>query len=455
MKKFFTLIAVALVAFSASAQEYEGAKDVVTNGNIAYDKAINDGDFSLYPEDKLVNFVVNEWVDGVKRAVSTARVAVDPDDNRFEPGGKNRTVNYCIKVSSRDTSGDPWDSQFFVTLGSDESQYLKEGDKVQLKMKIKADKAAKASTQAHANSGNYNWYVGIGDINFTTEWKEYASDEITLSSQQAFGQNGDKVGFGTIAINLAELKEANNYYFDDIQLFVNKQVTKEINWQNIYENDGTDLSTLSVKYFKNYTDAAKSVDGAIAVANLDPDKDYWGTYTDNYSNEEVREVKVTNDWDTQFLISLPYELKKGEKVKVSFKYKADVAAQAQVQAHKAIPEPGAIEGKDGYGGTYIGSFGLGDIRFTTEWQPIEKVVSVSTETIQSICFNLEVNNYRAINTYYFDDIVVAVDEDNVPTSINTTKAVKATNAIYNVAGQQLKSLQKGLNIVNGEKVYVK
>ena len=41
------------------------------------------------------------------------------------------------------------------------------------------------------------------------------------------------------------------------------------------------------------------------------------------------------------------------------------------------------------------------------------------------------------------------------TSITEAKAQKVAKAIFNVAGQQIKSLQKGLNIVDGKKIFVK
>ena len=42
------------------------------------------------------------------------------------------------------------------------------------------------------------------------------------------------------------------------------------------------------------------------------------------------------------------------------------------------------------------------------------------------------------------------------TAINEVNATPAAaKTIFNAAGQQLKSLQKGLNIVNGKKFYVK
>ena len=262
-------------------------------------------------------------------------------------------------------------------------------------------------------------------------------------------------------MNLSVFKEANKYYFDDISFkYEELEVSAEDEPQPekpsgyyIYENDGTGLSTLSVKYFKNYTDAAKSVDGAIVVTSLDPDKSYADLYTDGV---EGSEVKLANDWDTQFLITLPYAIPGGEKFHLYFRYKADERATGQTQVHTAAPAPGAIEGVDGYEGTYIHYSFFGNLTFTPNWKWYNEVVTVPTESdkkggLQSIAFNLNVLR-KSIN-YYFDDIIVAVDE--LPTAISTFKAEKSSKAIYNVAGQQIKALQKGLNIVNGEKVYVK
>ena len=46
-------------------------------------------------------------------------------------------------------------------------------------------------------------------------------------------------------------------------------------------------------------------------------------------------------------------------------------------------------------------------------------------------------------------------EEDITTRISSVENVATTKAIFNIAGQQIKSLQKGLNIVNGKKIYVK
>jgi hypothetical protein len=354
-------------------------------------------------------------------------------------------------------SADPWDSRFSITLPID----LAAGDKVTFSMKVMAKEATTISAQGHTtNDGNgYKVYRMQNDFCNNVA---VSADEWTTYSVAEFEWPAADEGVNTFAFDLGG--GGNEFYFDDISCTVQQKYVKELVWKEIFASDGTDATPFSVKYFRNYTDAAKVVDGAIVVTSLDPEKDYTGTYY--YSNDadtEEQPAVLGRDWDTQFLIPLGTNLVGGKKFKITFKYKADKAATANSQAHKAAPAPGFIEGANHSGeGTYIHYQLLGDLNFTEEWQTynedLSTVISVPTQATEeklmgAVCLNLDV--LREVNNYYFDDIKVYVDEEDVPTAINTTKAVKATNAIYNVAGQQLKSLQKGLNIVNGEKVYVK
>ena len=353
--------------------------NVLTNGRL------NDEDMKA--------FTVAEWVDGEK-------VNADPAN----PGNARRVVdptdleNMCIEVISRDKPAEgefnPWDAQFFVTF----PEALKEGDKVKFEMRVRADKAAKISTQAHAMPSQYIWYVGIGDINATTEWATYEK-EFTVSAQQAKGNAGE---FQTIAFNLSEFAEANKYYFDDIKLSIIEKAKPVENWETLCEYKGDDAKDFSVKYFKNYV-AAQSVDGAIVVESLDPEK----VYTE-YNNADA-EAKLSQDWDTQFLIGLPKKLAAGTKAKLTLKLKADKAANADIQAHLAIPAAGAIEGVDGYAGSYLyHTLISGGAAFTTDWDTFEKEFTVPDDAndMQSICFNLE--KLREINKYYFKEIKVEV-----------------------------------------------
>ena len=471
MKKFFTLIACALVAGSAFAQDEElvdfigGYNESAAEAQKMFKKSSNED------ADLMAHFKANEWIEVngelTKQSVTPARVVKDPNDESLS----DRTANWCIQVSSRtapvnaetgETQNiDPWDSQFFITLPGTE---LEANKKYVFSMRIKADAPAKGTTQTHTTPGNYKQcsslinYTPAGadaattDLNFTTDWQTITV-EATVTNQ---------AGASTIAINLAESKVANNYYFDDIQWSI--PVPKVYEWKEIFANDGTDATPFSVKYFRNYTDAAKVVDGAIVVTSLDPEKDYTGTYY--YSNDDDTEEQpavLGRDWDTQFLIPLGTNLVSGKKFKITFKYKADKAAKANTQAHTAAPAPGYIEGANHSGaGTYLFYSLLGDLNFTTEWQTYNEDLSIAITVPEqatektpmgSVCLNLDV--LREVNNYYFDEIKVYVDEEDVPTAISEVKAQKIAKTIYNVAGQQIQSLQKGLNIVNGQKVYVK
>jgi hypothetical protein len=461
MKKFFTLIACALVAGSAFADDIVLVKQV----SAEFSRKSNDNVEEMAP------FKSTEWINGEQIAVVQSRVVKDPADADLS----DRLANWCIEVVNEEVrtpklddageqvfqngspqwdNGADWDAQFFISLP--DGVYLEAGTEVTFKMRVKAKNASifNAASQAHLNPGGYKHWDMIGSIAFTTEWVDFEKTWTVANEQD---------GTNTIAINLAcDGANPNVYYFDDIEWTL--PVPKVYSWKEVFSSDGTDATPFSVKYFRNYTDEAKVVDGAIMVTSLDPEKDYSGTYyySDDADTEEQPAV-LGRDWDTQFLIPLGVDLAGGKKFKITFKYKADKAATAGTQVHTAAPAAGFIEGANHSGpGTYIHYQLLGDFNFTTEWQTYNEDLSIVTtvpsqateeKPMGTVCFNLE--GLREVNNYYFDDIKVYVDEEDIPTGISSFKAEKATKTIYNVAGQQIKSLQKGLNIVNGEKVYVK
>ena len=350
--------------------------NIITNGRIS--------------GEDMTCFTSAEWVNGEKvtaspEAQGNARRVVDVTD----------PDNFCIEVISRDqpegSSIDNWDTQFFVTM----PEAVNEGDTMYFEARVRAEKEASSETQAHTAPTTYKHWAFVGNIPFTTEWATY-TNELVVASNQA--------GCNTIAVNLAVFKEANKYYFDDIKIVVKKAKPVE-NWETLCEYAGDDATGFSVKYFKNYTDAAKVVDGAIVVESLDPEK----TYTE-YNNGDA-EAKVSVDWDTQFLIPLPKKLAAGTKAKITMKIKADKEIkQVDSQAHGTIPAAGAIEGVDGYAGTYLHYDLFGKVDFLTDWGTFEKEFTVPEQgnDMQSICFNLE--KLREVNKYYFKEIKVEVSK---------------------------------------------
>jgi hypothetical protein len=166
----------------------------------------------------------HEWRTSDAQFDGRANVVVDPANEK----------NHCAAVVIRSnaeafkdgtavtTDGQPlkedfsnfaeWDSQFFISVGKDLA--LKEGDKLQLKMKVKADSEMKGvGTQTHGAPGAYMHWACAGNVDFTTEWKEFDSGVQTMASNQA--------GMYTIAFNLSKGIH-NTVYFDDIQVIVTR-----------------------------------------------------------------------------------------------------------------------------------------------------------------------------------------------------------------------------------------
>jgi len=109
-----------------------------------------------------------------------------------------------------DSEGDPsaWDNQFWIQS----TRRMLPGEQVKVHFRYKASQNAKTNTQIHhQNPSDYMHYVGIGDINFTTEWQEF---DQTVS----WPSGGDDQGW-SIAFNLnPEVKDAVNFYFDDLSI---------------------------------------------------------------------------------------------------------------------------------------------------------------------------------------------------------------------------------------------
>lgn len=361
------------------------------------------------------NFWVNIGQDGAEYA--------GPATIKLENGD-----NHCIIVDVRSeeearaagnfgaqTWADPnayadHDTQFFITFGPD--QALNNKDQIRITMDIKAETAFTAATGAHAAPGAYLSGFNNVNVNFTTEWTTFDTGFITTNGNP-------KAGTYSIAFNLAK-GFANKVYFDNIRVEVvrfipDPEPEKIEGYKVIFWNWGVaKADQFSVKYFKNYV-APTAEDGAIVVQSLEPGKNYNDQYWMANDQGEQVDAVLANDWDTQFLIGLPQPLAKGTKGKLVMKVKADKATNAGTQCHKAIPAPGAIEGKDGYTGTYMHWAFMGDIAFTEEWKTISVDFTVPDQGdgVQSICLNLE--GLRESIKYYFDDIAVYVEKGEEPT----------------------------------------
>lgn len=146
----------------------------------------------------------------------------------FEKAAKGQYVTEdrrCLKVQADARKEEAWDNQFWIVTGSFPANCTYE-----FSAEVRADKPAHASTQIHNNPGTYVHWAALGDVNFSTEWK-------TVKSSGRLEQAGQSIAF-----NLNELADANNYYFDNISLKING-VERVKNG----DLEGTDVSSFKQK----------------------------------------------------------------------------------------------------------------------------------------------------------------------------------------------------------------
>lgn len=419
-KNCFFAVAASMLIAAASFTSCSNQDNIVAPETVDY--SFDEGSLILNGKCEVISNVANYWVTvGQDAAAFSGNATIKWDEETPK--------NHCVIVEARSESeartagnygaqtwvAEPYpyadhDTQFYITFG--EENALNAKDQIRITMDVKADEDFTAGTGTHLAPGAYKGN-GIGNVPFTTEWTNWDSGFVTISNDQA--------GAYSIAFNLANTKKdaANRFFFDNIRVEVKRFVpdpepAKVEGMKVIFWNWGVaKQDQFSVKYFKNYT-APKAEDGAIVVESLEPGKNYNDQYWMANDNGEQIDAVLTNNWDTQFLIALPEPLAKGTKGKLVMKVKADKATYAETQCHKAIPVPGAIEGKNGYNGSYIHYSFMGNINFTTEWNTVSVDFTVPDQGdgMQAICLNLEV--LKEVNKYYFDDITVYVEQGEEP-----------------------------------------
>lgn len=120
-------------------------------------------------------------------------------------------VGHAFVVYSGDDPEQTYATQFNVYSAD---RVLKAGDVVILSFDYRADKAAGSESQSYGEPGAYIYWNAGAAVTFTTEWQHFESRMI-LSSDVA-GANGMQ----TFTWNLGVLKEANVYYFDNVNLIL-------------------------------------------------------------------------------------------------------------------------------------------------------------------------------------------------------------------------------------------
>ena len=120
-----------------------------------------------------------------------------------------------------------WDTQFFITT----THKFTEGEHVIVKFDYRSDDPANVTTQWHCLAGDYNFYIGVGDLSFTSEWQHFEK-EIELSADQVKDQAGQYPNSTqTLTLNLNEnLGLATTFYFDNIEWYIDRDFATDEDW---------------------------------------------------------------------------------------------------------------------------------------------------------------------------------------------------------------------------------
>lgn len=422
MKKFFTLIAAALLSSGAFAQsEWQ---NLVVNGNLEGEQDPMWSSLWCHDWRQGVEFAEGsgQQYDGNGQFQGFAEIVVDPTD----------PTNHCARVIIRteaeaDEAGNKvkpdgseslasWDCQFLIYA----NEQIPSGKELRMTLRVMAEKAGMFETQAHQEPGNYNHYQLFGNINYTTEWQRI---QVIATIDGNHTQESNGKWMQSVAFNLSTMTDGNVIYFDDVKLEMRdpKEPGEFEGWFNMLRH-----GTLSNDPVQNYTtftgrDAADGtdkparivddpVDGqpALTVAaacwegtrqeqELDSDGnpvlDDEGnpTYKDvqYWHKADGTEKTTIDDWEAQFFVTVPHKFIPNSKYRLVMEYRADVPADVDTQLHN-MP------------GGYVHWDAVGTLNFTQEWQQLEVEENMKNEGkgCQTIAFNC--NKLKdAPNNYYF------------------------------------------------------
>jgi hypothetical protein len=396
----------------------------------------------IKPKETTCDIPEKEVPEGWENMITNGNFATDDMSSFFmvEPGknlspavrenGTDQQDWYAAVVRSQDNPSQDWDTQFFIRA----KEILPEGTKIHVEFDYRSDVEGSADTQSHKEPTAYIHWACIGSPTFKTEWQHWSQD-VTVSGDMAND-------FQTIAFNLAKNKVATTFYFDNIVFWAQKPAPVEKKWKDIIVNGNMEGSQVVNFVSKSYPSTAITPSELVAGVGKDGSK---GIKVES-------PAKVSQDWDSQFWIVLPYSVPAGTKIKLSFDYKASAAATVGTQAHEAP-------------GNYIHWACIGDVSFTTEWQTFDKEFSVPSEcngelaeggfnkNFRSIAFNLTKD---ADVTYFIDNVKLELDEDVIATSIKSVQpAVISNDALFDLQGRRIAKPGKGLYIKNGRTVLIK
>ena len=203
--------------------------------------------------DSWTNLVVNGDMEGddVSCFYKLENLAVEDivvSANISEGVGKDGSRG--IVVNSVDNPAEDWNTEFYVRL----PKPLPAGIIYHVKFDYKASQEAEVGTVIELEPSKYIHWQGIGSLNFTTEWQTYEHVGIVSPEQSP------EYNMQTIAFQLAKLKSAASYYFDNIVF--------EIDANQPISFADANVKALCVSNWDTDNDGELSITEAAAVSDL-------------------------------------------------------------------------------------------------------------------------------------------------------------------------------------------
>lgn len=178
------------------------------------------------------DFIVNGDCEGTDATCLVSRDANGSGDVRRIVDGAGYNGSRGIKIHSTANAANDWSAQLFVYTPD---HVWQTGEKYRFRMMVRADKAARITTQTHGAPHDYiNGSIMGGSYNVTTQWKEInyegtITDEQTGSSRDYWSGQSTAGRMQSIVFNLNVDKKDNNYYFDNVswELYTDNGTTVE------------------------------------------------------------------------------------------------------------------------------------------------------------------------------------------------------------------------------------
>lgn len=198
----------------------EGAKLIyTTDGSVPTTSETttsqNDTGHDESNEPTWTNWIRNSDCEGDDATCFVSKDGDDPNNMyRAIIDGVGSNGSRGIKIHSVDNPENTWDTQFFVYTPD---HVWQAGERYRFSMKVRADKSARISVQTQKTPGDYiYWSMLEGGYDITTGWNEIYYEGTITNEQVRVNGNGEICPLQTIAFQLNEIREENNYYFDEI-----------------------------------------------------------------------------------------------------------------------------------------------------------------------------------------------------------------------------------------------